>query len=118
MGKYKNNYGPREEHRKTRANVDASSYLMRALASRTHTAKVPSPATFEDSADKRTGALFHPRSGTMHERLGRHGKPLLLPRPTLAAHNGRMLVEYERACKSNEGGIGGNEAFSSRGAGI
>ena len=34
---------------------------------------------------------------TMPTRFGRHGKPLLLPKPTLAAHNGRMLMEYEWA---------------------
>lgn len=51
---------------------------------------------------ERGGALFYHRSAAtgaaaMRSRIGRHGKPLLLPRPTLAAHNGRMLMEYEWA---------------------
>lgn len=47
--------------------------------------------------DQDTKFLFHRPGERMGMRIGHRGKALLLPRPTLAAHNGRMLIEHEWA---------------------
>lgn len=60
-------------------------------------------AAAAEGGDRSSCRLLCPRpssvggGATMPTRVGRHGKPLLLPKPTLAAHNGRMLMEYEWA---------------------
>lgn len=35
-----------------------------------------------------------PSGRAIRTRFGQHGKPLLLPKPTLAAHNGRLLLGH------------------------
>lgn len=52
------------------------------------------------ATDSGSDALLNHRSswgGSTRTRFGRDGRPLLLPKPTLAAHNGRMLKEREWA---------------------
>lgn len=53
-----------------------------------------------DGGGRDTAGAMIIDSGHPRVKLWRPGRPMLFPRPTLAAHNGRMMMEYERANKT------------------
>lgn len=52
----------------------------------------------ESLGDSKERQMFYHRPLSMRKHFTRDGKPLLLPKSTLAAHNGRMLMHNDRTC--------------------